>query len=174
MLRVPGKRCPHSRLSSCFPRIRCSWRTGECSTSGPRLCVCVCVCAQFDLTLCNPMDCSPPGFSVHGIFQARILKWVAISSFKGSSNPGIEPASLATPALAGVLFTTAPPGKPVVQVKVTVTPSCPTLCDPVDCTVHRILQATILEWVAVPFSRGSSQPRDQTQVSHTAGRFFTS
>ena len=43
-----------------------------------------------------------------------------------------------------------------------------------DFTVHGILQARILEWVAVPFSRGSSQPRDQTQVSHIAGRFFTS
>ena len=50
----------------------------------------------------------------------------------------------------------------------------PTLCDPMDCTVHGILQARILEWVAVPFSRGSSQPRDRTQVSHIAGRFFTS
>ena len=49
-----------------------------------------------------------------------------------------------------------------------------TFCDPMDSTVHRILQARILEWVAVPFSRGSSQPRDQTQVSHIAGRFFTS
>ena len=137
-------------------------------------CVCVCVCAQFYLTLCNPRDCSPPGFSVYGIFQARILEWVAISSFRGSSNPGIEPASLATPALAGVLFTTAPPGKPVVQVKATVAQSCPALCDPMDCTVHGLLQARILEWVAGPFSRGSSQPRDQTQVSHTAGRFFTS
>ena len=39
--------------------------------------------------------------------------------------------------------------------------------------VHGILQARILEWVAVPFSRGSSQPRDQTQVSHIAGGFFT-
>ena len=38
--------------------------------------------------------------------------------------------------------------------------SCPTLCDPMDYTVHRILQARILEWVAFPFSRGSSQPRD--------------
>ena len=44
---------------------------------------------------------------------------------------------------------------------------CPTLCDPTDYTVHRILQARILEWVAFPFSRGSSQPRDQTQVSLT-------
>ena len=42
-----------------------------------------------------------------------------------------------------------------------------------DCTVHGILQAEILEWVAIPFSRGSSQPRDQIQVSHIAGRFFT-
>jgi len=41
-------------------------------------------------------------------------------------------------------------------------------------TVHEILQAKILEWVAIPFSRGSSQPRDQTQVSHIAGGFFTS
>ena len=50
---------------------------------------------------------------------------------------------------------------------------CPTLWDPMD-TVHGILQARILEWVAFPFSRGSSQPRDRTQVSHIAGRFFTS
>ena len=46
--------------------------------------------------------------------------------------------------------------------------SCPTLCDP----VHGILQARILEWVAISFSRGSSQPRDQTQVSCIAGRQF--
>ena len=48
------------------------------------------------------------------------------------------------------------------------------LCDPMDYTVHGILQARILEWVAVPFSRGSSQPRDWTQVSCLAGGFFTS
>ena len=40
-------------------------------------------------------------------------------------------------------------------------------------TVHGILQARTLEWVAIPFSRGSSQPRDQTQVSHITGRLFT-
>ena len=56
--------------------------------------------------------------------------------------------------------------------------SCPTLCDPTDCSppgsaVRRISQARILEWVAISFSRGSSQPRDQTQVSHIAGGFFT-
>ena len=57
---------------------------------------------------------------------------------------------------------------------VKVTQLCPTLCNPMDYTVHEILQARILEWVAFPFSRGSSQPRDRTQVSHIAGRFFTS
>ena len=51
--------------------------------------------------------------------------------------------------------------------------SCPTLCNPKDYTVHGILQARILEWAAFPFSRGSSQPRDQTQVSRIAGGFFT-
>ena len=60
------------------------------------------------------------------------------------------------------------------KMKVKVTQSCPTLCDPVDYTVHGILQARILEWVAFPFSRGSAQPRDQTQVSRIAGRVFTS
>ena len=49
-----------------------------------------------------------------------------------------------------------------------------TLGDPMDCIVHGILQARILEWVAVPFSRVSSQPRGQTQVSRIAGGFFTS
>ena len=54
-----------------------------------------------------------------------------------------------------------------------VTQSCSTLCDPMDCTAHGILQARILEWVAFPFSRGSSQARNRTGVSCTAGRFFT-
>ena len=59
--------------------------------------------------------------------------------------------------------------------------SCPTLCDPMDCTppgssVHRMLQVRILEWVAMPSSRGSSWPKDQTCISFNsciAGRFFT-
>jgi len=59
-------------------------------------------------------------------------------------------------------------------VKMNVTQSCPTLWDPMDYTVHGILQARILEWVGFSFSRGSSQPRDKTQVSHIAGGFFTS
>ena len=58
--------------------------------------------------------------------------------------------------------------------KVKVAQSCLTLCNPMDYRVHGILQARILEWVAFPFSRGSSQPRDWTQVSCIAGGFSTS
>ena len=55
---------------------------------------------------------------------------------------------------------------------------CPTLCDPMDCSlpgssVHRIFQARVLDWVAIAFSRGSSPPRDRTQVSPIVGRCFT-
>ena len=58
--------------------------------------------------------------------------------------------------------------------KVKVTQLCPTLCKPMDYTVHGIVQARIMDWVAFPFSGGSSQPRDRTQVSHFVGGFFTS
>ena len=60
------------------------------------------------------------------------------------------------------------------KVKVKVSWSCLTLCQPMDYTVHGILQVRILEWVAFPFFRESSQPRDRAQVSHIAGGFFTS
>ena len=59
-------------------------------------------------------------------------------------------------------------------VKVKVAQSCLTLCNPMDYTVHGILQARILEWVNFPFSGGSSKPRDRIQVSCIAGGFFTS
>ena len=58
--------------------------------------------------------------------------------------------------------------------EVKVSQLCLTLCDPMDYKVCGILQARIPEWVAFPFSRGSSQPRDQTRVSCIAGGFFTS
>ena len=65
-----------------------------------------------------------------------------------------------------------------VCVCVLVAQSSLTFCDPINCSLpgfsaHRILQARILEWVAIPFSRGSSRSRDQTQVSFIADRFFT-
>ena len=72
-----------------------------------------CSVARSYLTLCNPMGCNPPGSSVHGIFHARILEWVAIFSSRGSSPPrNQEPTSLESPALAGRFFPPAPPGKP--------------------------------------------------------------
>ena len=83
------------------------------------VCVCVCVyvcvhahvCAQLRLTLCDLRDYNLPGSSVHGIFQARLLEWVAISFSRGSPDLGTELVSLVSPALAGRFFAT---GKPIV------------------------------------------------------------
>ena len=74
----------------------------------------VCVHAkslQLYPTLCDLVDCSLPGSSVHGIPQARILEWVVFSPPGDLPNPGIKPASLPSPALAGGFFITVPPGK---------------------------------------------------------------
>ena len=62
--------------------------------------------AQLCPTLCNPIDCSLPGSSVLGIFQARVLEWFAISYSRGTPDPGIEHASLVSPALVGQIFIT--------------------------------------------------------------------
>ena len=67
---------------------------------------------QLCLTLCDPMDCSLPGSSVHESFQERILKRVAVSYSRNLPNSRIEPMSPASPALADGFFTTEPPGKP--------------------------------------------------------------
>ena len=98
-------------------------------------------------------------------------------------NPVIEPVSPAYPALAGGFFTAEPPEKPSLKTSLgalylflsEVAQSCLTLCDPMDSSlpgssIHGILQARILEWVAISFSRVSARPRDQTQVSRIAGR----
>ena len=122
---------------------------------------------QSYLTVCNPMDCSPPGFPVHRILQTRLLEWIAMLSSRESSQSRnralISYLSCLTDSFATISATS-------VQFS-SVTQSCLTLCDPVDCSppgfpVHGILQATILEWVAMPSSRGSPQPRDQTPVSY--------
>ena len=76
----------------------------EVQRSGGRLCCVAVSCAQACLTLCNPLDCSPSGSSVHGIFQAKILEWVAIPSLGDLPNPGIELASLALQAYSLRLF----------------------------------------------------------------------
>ena len=56
-------------------------------------------------TLCESVDCSPPGSSVRGILQARILEWAAVPSSRGLPNSGSEPVSLRSPVLAGGFFT---------------------------------------------------------------------
>ena len=72
----------------------------------------------------------------------------------------------------------APPGNPCTHSESEVAQSCPTLCNPMDCSlpgssVHGIFQARVLKWVAISFSRGSSQPRDWTRVSCITSRHFT-
>ena len=143
---------------------------------------CMCfVCAkllQSCPTLGDPVDCSLPGSSVHRILQARILEWVAISFSRGSSKPRDQTHISMFPALAGRFFATRAT-EYYINNRILVIlgllsdtyvcaqwlQSCPTLCDTMDCSppgpsVHGILQARILQWVAMPTSRGSSQPRD--------------
>ncbi|XDA77321.1 hypothetical protein R6Z07F_007455 [Ovis aries] len=138
---------------------------------------------------------SPPGSSVHGILQAKILEWVAIPFSRGSAQPRDRTQ---VSCIAGRFFTILATGEihntvytvcvaPLFtwsfslkssEVKSSeVAQSCLTLCDPMDCSppgssVHEIFQARILEWVAISFSRGSPQPRDRTRVSLIAGRSF--
>ena len=68
--------------------------------------------AELYLTPCDPMDCSPPGSSVHGILQARILEWVAIPFSRGSSHPGIK---FTSPALQTDSLPSEPIGKPTLE-----------------------------------------------------------
>ena len=98
------------------------------------------------------------------------------------SSLGTEPTS---PALAGNSFTHWATWESSFYLQPTlkeseseVAQSCPTLCNPMDCSlsgssVHGIFQTTVLEWIAISFSRGSSQPRNRTRVSRIAGRCFT-
>ena len=123
--------------------------------------------AQSCPALCDPRNWEPPGPSVHGILQARILEWVAIPLLRGNlPAPGIKPGS---PALQADSLPSE--GKPHalqvlsrfsrVQLFATLwTIACQALY------VHGILQTRILEWVALPFSRGSSWPRDQIRISY--------
>ena len=125
--------------------------------------------------LCDPMDCSPPGSSVPGILPARILKWVAMPSSRGSSQPRDQTRVSCVSCIGRqVLYHWSHLGHLGTLMKMKVTQLCLTLCDPRDYTVHGILHARILEWAAVPFSRGSSQSRYRTQVSCIAAGIFTS
>ena len=134
-------------------------------------------------TLCDPMDCSLPGSSVHGILQARILEWVAISSYRGSSRSRDRTRVSYVSCIGSRFFTTSGTWEAhIVYVlhsilqkwdknrsysRWTNVHACsvvqlgPTLCYPMDhsptgSSVHEISQARTLEWVDIPFSRGSS------------------
>ena len=138
-----------------------------------------CVHAKSCLILWDPMDCSLPGSSVHGIAQARRLEWVPVSFSRASSQIRGRTCLSCVSCISGRVLLTELPGKPGVWGTVClVTQLCLTLCNPMDCSspgssVHRILQAGILEWVPMPSSRESSQPRDGTEVSLIAGGFCT-
>ena len=116
--------------------------------------VCVLV-TQLCPTLCNPMDCSAPGSSVCGIFQARTLERDAISSSRVSSQPRDRTH---VSCFGRWIFTTEPPGKlPNRYAAAKSLQSCLTLCDPIDgsptgSAIPGILQARTLEWVAIAFS----------------------
>ena len=126
-------------------------------------------------TLCDPVDYSPPESSVHGVFQARILKWVPFPSPGDLPNPGIKPRS---PALQADSSSSEPPGKTLKKERKWNRTVVSDSLQPMDCSlpgysIHGIFQARILEWVVIFFSRRSSQPRDWTQVTHIVGRLFT-
>ena len=108
--------------------------------------------------LCNPMDCSLSGSSVHGIFQARILEWVAISFSRRCSSQELNPGFL---HCRQTLYPLRHQGSLKVKVEWknhSKAQSSPTLCNPIDCSLpgsslHGILQARIMEWMAIPFPR---------------------
>ena len=99
------------------------------------------------------MNHSLPGASVHGIFQAGILQWVAIPFSRGS----YQPRDLISCIGRWILITLSHQGE---RERELVAQLCLTICGSMDCSlpgssVHGILQARILEWVAIPFSKGS-------------------
>ena len=123
-------------------------------------------------TLLDPMDCSQPGSSVHGLLQARILEQVT-SPFSRESSWSRDRTRIY--CIAGRFFTV---WATVLRVyygwrwfsRSVVSDSCNCMdCNPPDSSIHGISQARILEWVAISFSRGSSQPGEWTQVSCFAG-----
>ena len=86
------------------------------------VCVCVCVCVLSGSVMSDwdPMDYSLPGSSVHGIFEVRILEWVAISYTRDSPQPRDQTHVSRVSCITGAFFTTAPPGKPYMHIYLTV------------------------------------------------------
>ena len=72
----------------------------------------ICLHAKLCVTLCDPVDCGPPGSSVHGILQPKILEWIAMPSSRGSSQPRDQTHVSCSSSVAGKFFAAEPPGKP--------------------------------------------------------------
>ena len=111
--------------------------------------------AQSCPTLSDPMDCSLPGSSIHGIFQARELEWGATAFSKITINTLLMEKFV---QLIFFIYSLLLSSFGRVKVKVLVTHSCSILCDPVDCSlpgssVHGLFQARVLEWGATAFSK---------------------
>ena len=132
-------------------------------------------------TLCDPMDCSPPGSSVHDILQARVLEWIAISFSRGSSLPRDQTR---VSHLVDRRFTVWATREvqlfaQVVKLHVcSVSQSPPTLCDLMDCSrpissAHGLLQARILEWIAISSRRDLPNLGIESAPPALAGRFVT-
>ena len=121
------------------------------------MCVCICSGTQLCLTLCDPMNYSPPVSSVHGVFQARILEWVTISSSKGSSRSRDQTSVSCVSCIAGRSLTIEPSGKPYVTIRSdqirSVAQSCPTLCDP----MNRSTPASLSIGEEIPFVQDKEQ-----------------
>ena len=108
----------------------------------------------------------------------RQLEWVDITFSRGSSWPRDQTCMSCFGRQIPCHWATGEIDKAIERKESEVAQSCLTLCEPMDCSlpgssVHGIFQARVREWVAISFSRGSSQPRDQTRISRTAGRRFT-
>ena len=135
-------------------------------------------------TLCDPVDCSPPGSSGRGILQTRTLERGAVPSPGGSSHPEIKHAPPAAPPLQADSSLLSHRGRPhviyatycifilcILHMHACMLSRFSRLCatlinrSPPDSSVHGILKPRILEWVAAPSSRGSSRARDRTCVS---------
>ena len=110
--------------------------------------------------------------------KPKLLEWVAYSFSRASSWPKTWTGVSCIASRFFTSWATREAHKDINKcVLMLVTQSFLTLCDPMDCSppgfsLHRFLQSKVLEWVAIPFSRGSSQPQDWTQISCIASRFF--
>ena len=122
---------------------------------------------------CNSGSCTPENSS----YSVAPLTWPQLSTGSDNNVSSFAPSGIKAEKSSCCYCPLSAPTF-LNLVCVLIAKLCPTLCDPMDCkppssSVHRILQARILEWVTVPFSRGSSQPRDRIWVSCVTGRFFT-